>query len=57
MTYPSGFDACCSEIISAPREMVMNVPVMNGKIFEIFRDEVVFDFIVENEALKIVEIG
>ena len=57
MTYPSGFDACWSEIISTPREMVMNVPVMNGKIFEIFRDEVVFDFIVENEALKIVEIG
>ena len=57
MTYPSGFDANWSEIISTPREMVMNVPVMNGKIFEIFRDEVVFDFIVENEALKIVEIG
>ena len=38
MANPIRFDACGTKIVPTPREMVVNVPVVYCKIFEIFRD-------------------
>ena len=56
MAYPVGFDSSGSKVVSTPREMVMNVPVVNREIFEIFRHKLIFDFVVEGKTLKIVKV-
>ena len=56
MSYPIGFNTSGSKVVSTPRKVVVNVPVMYRKILKVFRDEIIFDFVVEGKALKIVEV-
>ena len=57
MAYPGGFDSCWSEIVPTPNRMSVDIPIVDSNIAKVFRDKTVFNFVVENKALVIIQVG